>query len=92
MILNSEYYTFSSVLFYTNCSALLLNGRGDNLEYGSYAPGSADVFINDAQFVKLWSSDERFTSSPRRLLFHISQDWSIPANCFLWRKAMGKCC
>ncbi|GAC1628165.1 MAG: hypothetical protein NVS9B13_25750 [Candidatus Acidiferrum sp.] len=60
LILNSEYYTFSSVFFYTNRSALLLNGRGDNLEYGSYAPGSADVFINDSQFVKFWSSDERF--------------------------------
>lgn len=67
LILNSEYYAFSSVFFYTNRAALLLNGRGDNLEYGSYAPGSADVFITDAQFVKLWSSGERFyvlTESP----------------------------
>ena len=67
LILNSEYYAFSSVFFYTNRSALLLNGRGNNLEYGSYAPGSANVFINDAQFVKLWSSGERFyvlTESP----------------------------
>ncbi|HXM99308.1 MAG TPA: glycosyltransferase family 39 protein [Candidatus Dormibacteraeota bacterium] len=60
LILNSQYYTFSSVFFYTNRSALLLNGRGNNLEYGSYAPGSADVFIDDAQFVKMWSSEERF--------------------------------
>jgi 4-amino-4-deoxy-L-arabinose transferase-like glycosyltransferase len=68
LILNSEYYAFSSVFFYTNRSALLLNGRGDNLEYGSYAPGSADVFIDDAQFVKLWSGQERFyllTEDPR---------------------------
>lgn len=60
LILNSQYYAFSSVFFYTNRIALLLNGRGNNLEYGSYAPGSADVFIDDAQFVKMWSSDERF--------------------------------
>ncbi|MFI5106278.1 MAG: glycosyltransferase family 39 protein, partial [Terriglobales bacterium] len=39
------YYAFSSVFFYTNRSALLLNGRVNNLEYGSYAPGAPQVFI-----------------------------------------------
>ncbi len=33
---------------------LLLNGRCINLEYGTYAPGSPDVFIDDAQFRNLW--------------------------------------
>ena len=60
LILNGEYYSFSSVFFYTDKSALLLNGRGNNLEYGSYAPGSPAVFINDAEFVALWSKPERF--------------------------------
>ncbi|MBZ5703232.1 MAG: glycosyltransferase family 39 protein [Acidobacteriia bacterium] len=60
LILNGQYYSFSSVFFYTNRSALLLNGRVNNLEYGSYAPGSPDVFINDAQFVTLWSGAEHF--------------------------------
>jgi len=54
LIVDRHYYTFSSVFFYTNRSALLLNGRRINLEYGSYAPGAPDVFIDDAQFKKLW--------------------------------------
>ena len=59
LILNGAYYSFSSVFFYTNRSALLLNGRVNNLEYGSYAPGSAPVFISDSEFVALWSGAER---------------------------------
>ena len=55
----NEYYAFSSVYFYTNRSALLWNGRGANLEYGSYAPGAPQVFIDDARFVELWNSPSR---------------------------------
>ncbi len=54
------YYAFSSVFFYTNRSALLLNGRMNNLEYGSYAPGAPQVFINDGDFVRLWSQPSRY--------------------------------
>ena len=54
------YYAFSSVFFYTNRTALLLNGRHENLEYGSYAPGAPNVFINDADFVRLWSQPTRY--------------------------------
>ncbi len=59
LILNGPYYSFSSVFFYTNRTALLWNGRINNLEYGSYAPGSPPVFIDDARFRALWSSPER---------------------------------
>ena len=59
LILNGQYYSFSSVFFYTNRTALLLNGRVNNLEYGSYSPGSPGVFINDTEFVTLWSKPER---------------------------------
>lgn len=59
LILNGEYYSFSSVFFYANRTALLWNGRVNNLEYGSYAPGSPPVFIDDAQFLSLWSSPGR---------------------------------
>ena len=31
-----------------------------NLEYGSYAPGAPDVFINDPQFRDLWMKPERY--------------------------------
>lgn len=60
LIADNQYYTFSSVFFYTNRRALLLNGRVNNLEYGSYAPGAPDVFINDSQFVELWHKPERY--------------------------------
>ena len=61
LILDDQYYTFSSVIFYAGVkSALLLNGRVTNLEYGSNAPGAPDVFINDAQFQQLWSQPQRY--------------------------------
>ncbi len=60
LIVDHHYYTFSSLFFYTNRTALLLNGRFNNLVYGSYAPGAPDVFINDARFQQLWHSTERY--------------------------------
>jgi 4-amino-4-deoxy-L-arabinose transferase-like glycosyltransferase len=60
LIVDRHYYTFSSVFFYTNRTALLLNGRRQNLEYGSYAPGAPDVFIQDSDFVELWRKPERY--------------------------------
>jgi 4-amino-4-deoxy-L-arabinose transferase-like glycosyltransferase len=54
VIFDNQYYTFSSVFFYANTRGLLLNGRVNNLEYGSYAPGAPDVFIDDARFIDLW--------------------------------------
>ncbi|HXA83543.1 MAG TPA: glycosyltransferase family 39 protein [Candidatus Dormibacteraeota bacterium] len=55
----NSYYAFSSVFFYTGRTALLLNGRNNNLEYGSYAPGAPNVFIDDAKFSTLWQSPSR---------------------------------
>ena len=54
------YYAFSSVFFYTNRRALLLNGRINNLEYGSNSPGAPGVFIGDEQFVRLWKQPRRY--------------------------------
>src|SRR4051812_33783914 len=54
------YYAFSSVFFYTNRTALLWNGRRDNLEYGSYAPDAPKVFIDDTKFQELWRGGERY--------------------------------
>jgi hypothetical protein len=55
----NSYYAFSSVFFYTGRTALLLNGRNNNLEYGSYAPGAPNVFIDDAKFIALWHAPAR---------------------------------
>jgi 4-amino-4-deoxy-L-arabinose transferase-like glycosyltransferase len=54
------YYSFSSVWFYTNRDVLILNGRYNNLEYGSNAPGAPQVFINDSQMQELWRDPSRF--------------------------------
>jgi 4-amino-4-deoxy-L-arabinose transferase-like glycosyltransferase len=60
LIVDNQYYTFSSVFFYANRTALLLNGRVTNLEYGSYAPGAPDIFLDDPKFAQLWSRPERY--------------------------------
>ena len=60
LITEDHYYPFSSVFFYANRAGLLLNGRSVNLEYGSYAPGAANVFIDDSQFANLWMTPARY--------------------------------
>jgi hypothetical protein len=59
LIVDDQYYAFSSVFFYSNRTALLLNGRVNNIVYGSYAPGAPDVFLDDAGFARLWNTQER---------------------------------
>jgi hypothetical protein len=65
LILDDQYYTFSSVVFYAEAyhgrRVLLLNGRVNNLEYGSYAPDAPqDVFLDDSQFREHWLSPDLF--------------------------------
>ena len=60
LIVDDQYYAFSAVFFYTNRRALLLNGRVTNLEYGSCAPDAPHVFIDDADFKRLWLSPGRY--------------------------------
>jgi 4-amino-4-deoxy-L-arabinose transferase-like glycosyltransferase len=60
LIEDDAYYTFSSVFFYANRQALLLNGRQTNLEYGSHAPQAPDVFIDDPGLVRLWRMPDRY--------------------------------
>ncbi len=59
LIIDDQYYSFSSVFFYSNRTALLLNGRKVNLEYGSYAPDAPSVFMTDDDFAARWISAER---------------------------------
>jgi hypothetical protein len=60
LIVDDQYYTFSSVFFYGNRTALLLNGRVNNLEYGSYRPGAPEVFLRDGELAGLWNSSGRY--------------------------------
>jgi 4-amino-4-deoxy-L-arabinose transferase-like glycosyltransferase len=61
LIVDDQYYTFSSVFFYTNRTALLLNGRVNNLVYGSYAPNAPQgIFIDDSDFQQRWRTPSRY--------------------------------
>jgi hypothetical protein len=65
LILDDQYYTFSSVVFYAEAyhleKLLLLNGRVNNLEYGSYAPNAPQgIFIDDTGFKERWLSGGLF--------------------------------
>lgn len=63
VVVENQYYAFSSVFFYAHermaPRAWLLNGRVNNLEYGSYAPGSPDVFLDDRRFAEKWRGADR---------------------------------
>ncbi len=65
LILDDQYYTFSSVVFYAEAyhlqKLLLLNGRVNNLEYGSYAPNAPQgIFLDDVGFRERWFSRELY--------------------------------
>jgi 4-amino-4-deoxy-L-arabinose transferase-like glycosyltransferase len=59
LVVEGHDYPFSSVFFYADRDALLLNGRRQNLVYGSYAPGAPNVFLDDAGWKALWLTGER---------------------------------
>ena len=60
LIVDDQYYTFSSVFFYADTKALLLNGRVNNLEYGSCAPDAPHVFITNEDLARLWNEPQRW--------------------------------
>jgi 4-amino-4-deoxy-L-arabinose transferase-like glycosyltransferase len=61
LIVDDQYYTFSSVFFYANRRALLLNGRVNNLVYGSYAPDAPKgVFLEDGELGARWKQGRRY--------------------------------
>lgn len=59
LIVDDQYYTFSSIFFYADTDALLHNGRKNNLEYGSNAPDAPHVFIGDADLARMWKGTRR---------------------------------
>jgi len=60
IVVDRNYYWFSSIPFYTGRPELLLNGNWNNLEYGSNAPGAPDVFLTDDQLRTVWSQPARY--------------------------------
>lgn len=53
---NGDYESFSSVQFYTDHQTRILNGRRNNIWYGSTFPDAPKIFDDDESFEKLWQS------------------------------------
>jgi hypothetical protein len=51
---NGDYEAASSVNYYTHRQIRILNGRCNNIWYGSRFPDSPAVFDDDASFEKIW--------------------------------------
>jgi 4-amino-4-deoxy-L-arabinose transferase-like glycosyltransferase len=60
IMIDDPYWEMSTIGFYTNRTVMILNGRRNNLEYGSYSPGAPPVFIDNAGFTARWSSPDRW--------------------------------
>jgi 4-amino-4-deoxy-L-arabinose transferase-like glycosyltransferase len=91
LIVDNQYYTFSSVFFYGgNPRALLLNGRVNNLEYGSYAPGAPAVFLDYEQFAQLWKSPARHYLVIEGPALKNAQKWAGRPNLYLVKASGGK--
>jgi 4-amino-4-deoxy-L-arabinose transferase-like glycosyltransferase len=60
LIVDDPWFEMSSLLFYTNHDALILNGRVNNLQYGSYAEDAPVLFIGDSDFVARWQGLQRW--------------------------------
>jgi hypothetical protein len=55
---NGDYEAFSSVNFYTHRQMRILNGRRNNIWYGSMFPDAPAIFDDDESFEHLWNSGE----------------------------------
>ncbi|HET9838928.1 MAG TPA: glycosyltransferase family 39 protein [Candidatus Angelobacter sp.] len=54
---NGDYEAASSVNFYTHRQIRILNGRCNNIWYGSKFADAPAIFDDDASFERLWNSD-----------------------------------
>lgn len=91
LVVDNQYYAFSSVFFYDNPKeALLLNGRITNLAYGSYAPNAPNVFINDQEFKELWQKAERVYLLVEKPSFGRLQKLIGEENFYIIRESGGK--
>jgi 4-amino-4-deoxy-L-arabinose transferase-like glycosyltransferase len=59
IVVNGAYSVASSVNFYTGAQLHMLNGRFNDLWYGSLFPDSPAVFEDDASFAKQWAGSGR---------------------------------
>jgi len=59
IVSDGEYANASSINFYTREQMLILNGRINGLWYGSLFPDAPQIFLDDAQFTRIWAGTGR---------------------------------
>jgi len=59
IVSDGEYANTSSINFYTREQMLILNGRINGLWYGSLFPDAPPIFLDDAQFARVWAGPSR---------------------------------
>ena len=89
LIVDGEYHAFSSVFFYTNRQGLLLNGRVNDLEYGSYARHAAPVFIDDTGEIVIATQPETVNQEtgeqvPAIEIIAVNGDWAVKEAAKFW--------
>ena len=67
---NGDYEAASSVNYYTDKQMRILNGRRNNIWYGSTFPDAPPIFDDDQSFAKMWQSPQR--------IFLLTDEDSIP--------------
>jgi hypothetical protein len=68
---NGDYEAASSINFYTHQQMRILNGRRNNIWYGSTFPDAPPIFDDDAAFEKSWQGQQR--------IFLATDEDAIPA-------------
>ncbi len=70
IVVEGPYENFAALNLYTRASALVLNGRFGDLEFGSHQRDAGARFLDDDGFARLWGSETRvflLTASANRV-------------------------
>jgi len=70
----------SSIIFYTQRRAYLVDGRSSSMIWGSYYPDAPHIFLNDAQLLSRWGH------GPRKFLF-VPREYRKKVNSLLGKRA-----
>ena len=81
LVLYGDQSDGSSVIFYTNRQALLVDGRRSTLIWGSYYPDAPHIFLTDNDLQKMWGE------GPRKFLF-VPGDWNQHVRSLLGSRAV----
>jgi 4-amino-4-deoxy-L-arabinose transferase-like glycosyltransferase len=76
---NGDYEAFSSVNFYTHRQMRILNGRRNNIWYGSTFPDAPAIFDDNASFERQWKG--------AKTVFLLTEEDAVPA----YVKSAGFC-